>query len=346
MKAKRFLAVLAGAVLVILAVFTVGKVSRPVEAQLPGQIELPCPSGLNPLPYVGQLANGSTGKYRQPLCMDPYTGKIFIAADAIYQNQSDPGYTTPTGYNRVPVVAVGTTGSPIAFQTAVFSGSTTVTGIGPGTAGQPFLSNGAGANPSYQALPASSLPATTGNCTGNNFAQGLNAGGTPACSPAVIPLNISTTAVSVTNTTTETTLYTFSVPAGTLSTAGMLRLTLLGQITSSAGPPTTTMRYKYGTGVAATAAETTIASTTNGNVYIQYELAATGATNSQLIEAEGRMVNPANGAQAGTNTWLNANTTAAVDSTAAQAVAVTVQFGALDAGTTLTIRYAILERVN
>ncbi len=31
-------------------------------------------------------------------------------------------------------------------------------------------------------IPAADLPATTSNCTGSNFAQGLNAGGTPICS--------------------------------------------------------------------------------------------------------------------------------------------------------------------
>jgi len=33
-------------------------------------------------------------------------------------------------------------------------------------------------------LPAANLGATSSNCTGNNFAQGLNAGGTPICAGA------------------------------------------------------------------------------------------------------------------------------------------------------------------
>ncbi|MGH6681224.1 MAG: hypothetical protein ACREDL_20365 [Bradyrhizobium sp.] len=63
-------------------------------------------------------------------------------------------YSTSThtfGCNSVAGTGtVTTTGTPAANQTAVLSGSTAITGVGPGSVGQSLVSNGSGSNPSYQ----------------------------------------------------------------------------------------------------------------------------------------------------------------------------------------------------
>ena len=48
----------------------------------------------------------------------------------------------------------GITGSGAQYQTVVWASSSTVTGVGPGTSGQCYMSNGASANPSFQTCPS------------------------------------------------------------------------------------------------------------------------------------------------------------------------------------------------
>jgi fibronectin-binding autotransporter adhesin len=52
-------------------------------------------------------------------------------------------------------------GTPTQYQTAVFPNATSVEGVGPGTSGQCFMSNGAGAYPSYQTCPSGGLSGMT-----------------------------------------------------------------------------------------------------------------------------------------------------------------------------------------
>ena len=61
--------------------------------------------------------------------------------------RGDNTWATPAGAGNV-----STTGSPFQYQTTVFSGGTTVTGIGPGTTGYPLVSGGASAYPSFTQL--------------------------------------------------------------------------------------------------------------------------------------------------------------------------------------------------
>lgn len=93
-------------------------------------------------PFVGSGASHAPG-----LVPDPGS----TAGTARFLNENGT-WQTPSGAGNV-----STSGSPAQFQTAVFASGTTILGIAPGTAGLPFLSNGASANPSYQALPLASL---------------------------------------------------------------------------------------------------------------------------------------------------------------------------------------------
>lgn len=129
-------------------------------------------------------------------------------------------------------------------------------------------------------------------------------------------LAIDTTAVTVTASTTETTLFTVSIPGGTLGTNNAIYYRFHGthDTTGGAGSTEGTFRVKYG--------GTTIATFTSGgsaaevDVIIEGSVIAHNATNAQKAEA----VSFAN---------LSLNTrelsTAAVDSTVAQDLVITVQ---------------------
>ncbi len=72
-----------------------------------------------------------------------------------------------------------TQSSSAQYQTAAFTTATNITGIGPGTSGQCYMSNGASANPSFQTCPGSS-GGTTMNVNGSAVAATLNLGNLPA----------------------------------------------------------------------------------------------------------------------------------------------------------------------
>lgn len=71
-----------------------------------------------------------------------------------------------------------TQSSSAQYQTAVFTTATNITGIGPGTSGQCYMSNGASSNPSFQTCPGSS-GGTTMNVNGGAVAGTLNLGNLP-----------------------------------------------------------------------------------------------------------------------------------------------------------------------
>lgn len=62
----------------------------------------------------------------------------------------------------------------------------------------------------------------------------------------IIPLARSVTDVDVTNTTTETNMFTYTVPAGLLGTNRILRLSLLGTYVANSVTPTMSFRVYYG----------------------------------------------------------------------------------------------------
>ncbi len=129
-----------------------------------------------------------------------------------------------------------------------------------------------------------------------------------------ISLDTVTTAVAVSGVTSEQTLYTFSVPGGTLSTANMLRLRIWG--TQIDGNTTGNVyRIKYG-GTTMLTITTTTVFLTAATFRIDVVLNANAATNAQRMLAlvEGFTI-------VGTPTLG----TAAEDSTAAKSLAVTVQ---------------------
>ena len=157
------------------------------------------------------------------------------------------------------------------------------------------------------------------------------------------------------NTTTETTLYTYSVSGGTLSTSNTLRLTLRGKFTNQDSGSTMTLRIKYG---ATTLASLAIFDGATGplNWKLDIELSGDAATNAQIVHAVGVLdatTPPPEETATGWSGTSSSNVaikrgTSVIDSTAAQNVVVTGQWNNINAGATANIimEYAMLEKLS
>jgi hypothetical protein len=170
-------------------------------------------------------------------------------------------------------------------------------------------------------------------------------------------LNKVTTNTSIPDTTTaETTLYSFTIPGGTLGTNNTVRLTLRGTVSISDGYYPIRMRIKYG---ATTLATETILGTSDWPAAWQLvvELSGDGAANSQLMHAVGMIRNLSavpEGEQAvqwGSNRGEAIRVmrgTSAIDSNTAQSLLVTGQwmYYPAGAGQSITVEYAMLEKLS
>lgn len=144
---------------------------------------------------------------------------------------------------------------------------------------------------------------------------------------ALVQLDASTSTVQVVNTTTETTIYTFTVAANKLGTDKMIMVKVLGDAKNNRGANSElTLRLKYGTTTLASAVVDYVDSATTFEWSRQLVVAAKGATNVQR------------GAVFGMGTTTTAG---AEDSTGALALTVTVQWEFADANTEFNKYYAI-----
>ena len=161
----------------------------------------------------------------------------------------------------------------------------------------------------------------------------------PVTTTTVI-LDASVQAVTVGNTTNETTLYTFST-ANTLGTANALKLTLINTYLHNASG-TLAIKLKYGsTTVATIAALSSNNSATTTGLKIEAFLVAQGATNSQF----GLIMGLAGIQAYSESNPYSAQGTAAEDSTGALNLVITAQWSSANASLTLTTKYAILEKI-
>ena len=149
---------------------------------------------------------------------------------------------------------------------------------------------------------------------------------------AATTLDRDTSVNEVVSSVTETTVYTFSVPANTLGTNKALRITVLGDyLNNSGGVSNLAIKLKYGATTALSYSEPSIAaSATRRPVKFEAILAALGATGAQVAYGEIRR-----GSTAGVTGNVNfddstsftsgINTGVAEDSTGALTLSVTVQ---------------------
>ena len=159
------------------------------------------------------------------------------------------------------------------------------------------------------------------------------------------------TPTTVVNTTTETALASFTVPAGTLGANGALRVRLLGRLLNNSGSdsaPILNITYG-GTSIYKCALGAIASSASNHAVDIDIVLGGANATNSQVLAGRVNISSPtAPTTGYGSLSVLATNTTGAnssvygtcaVDSTTNQTLTITVKHAAANASLSMTAAY-------
>lgn len=182
------------------------------------------------------------------------------------------------------------------------------------------------------------------------------AGGVPTWAPGIVPLHVVTGLADVSDTVDETTVYTTSVPANTLGTTGLLRLTIGGDYLANFGTPTLRVRVKFGG--AAIYDDTTAAFSTSATRrpwHAIIHLANRNATNVQTMFGQFWMNAVGTGAVQGLGPIDGTPTVLgiigsdpidiATDTTQDQLFAVTVQHSVANANVSFRRKYAALELI-
>lgn len=169
---------------------------------------------------------------------------------------------------------------------------------------------------------------------------------------AAIVLDAPTGTIDVVNTTTETDLYNFSVPAGTFGTNGGLRLHLLmDYLNNTGGNRSTTIRGYLGSTLIFTFTDAMGASADRAAMMVELWIFAKGATNSQIGMGRFMKNDPGSiasgGGTAGTTRELEiaGNNAMAEDTTGARTLRVTWAHSAADANLSVRRLTARLEPI-
>lgn len=208
----------------------------------------------------------------------------------------------------------------------LYRGAASWARLAAGTSGQFLKTNGSGANPEW----------ATGSGTTN----------------PVRVLDRDVVEASVVNTTTETTVYSFSVPGGTLGSTKHLRLTAFGEYRNQSGGGDTSLRTKVAYGATNLLDDTSANITNSGSrrmFTLRMEIAARNATDAQISSGEiliGAAGTTSGGQPAAPNTGYPkyaAHHTLAEDSTAAKTLAITVQHGGANVDIEFRMFTVVLE---
>lgn len=163
-----------------------------------------------------------------------------------------------------------------------------------------------------------------------------------AASTGANVLNRVTATTDVVNTVAETTLYTFTVPGGSLSTNKVLRLIVIGDVLyNNVNTDTATLRVKYGatTVLNSGAVDLGALQATRANYQFTVWLQGMGATNSQrgffgAADEDGSTAHPIRSFVTGT---------AAEDSTVNKDLVITIQWSAASVNNSYRLLAATLE---
>lgn len=158
-------------------------------------------------------------------------------------------------------------------------------------------------------------------------------------------IDVNTTEVQITNSSTETTLFSVSIPGGTLGTNNAIKFRLNIEDFDKGGR-TLTFNMKYGSTTVATMV-TDGDVFTNGAGYLEGYLVADGATNVQKASFHSRILNGGGGTGTAQAVFeFSDNGVAAEDSTGALALTVTGKFNTADSGDRITAEFWIVEKIS
>ena len=160
---------------------------------------------------------------------------------------------------------------------------------------------------------------------------------------SLIKRYLTTTAVTVTNTVTETNLFSYTLPGGILGTNGGVKILMrISKIESVAGSAYCIIRLKYGTTVIATSGNAAPLIGDNGGGFMTAVIYASGASNTQLGHYE-MEIGPIQVNGSANKARYTATGTGAVDSTLDTAITVTVEWSVANASNTVTMTSALVE---
>ena len=169
--------------------------------------------------------------------------------------------------------------------------------------------------------------------------------------PVVLDRDVTSTTVS--NTGAETSVYSFSVPGGTLGTNRMIRITLLGYYANtSAGAVTFQVRVKYGATLIGLVSSASIASDADNRIFtVKTDLSALNATNAQTAVTAYLMGAADTGSTGGGSDAtlldhkISMHNAIAEDSTLAKTLEVTVQHGSAALTITAVVQVVQVELI-
>lgn len=196
------------------------------------------------------------------------------------------------------------------------------------------IKDAAAATPSLRTLGTGATQAAAGNHTHATTGSSV--------------LDRDQTATTVSNTTTETSVYSYSVPGGTLSTNRKLRLTILGRFLNNTGAGANVdWRAKAGGATLCTIDPASPgASASQKAVKLVFEIENVAATNVQRATLHGVIgtagPTDTSGGPGGGGSMIATNT-GAVDTTAAWTLEVTAQMSAASANLQFIADTAVLE---
>jgi hypothetical protein len=150
---------------------------------------------------------------------------------------------------------------------------------------------------------------------------------------------VSTETTVIQSSTSEETLWSYSVPANTIGSDGVLTGRIWSVGLFNGGASTATIRFKYGSTTLATLVKSYGGSATERNFDVEFEIKGDGSTSSQEGFARARDI--AVGTSTNANTVSNYGT-ASEDSTGALTLSITAQSNVSSANISLIRKTAIL----
>jgi hypothetical protein len=164
-------------------------------------------------------------------------------------------------------------------------------------------------------------------------------------------LNASTTGTTVTNSTTETNLYSYTIPANTLGTSNLLKFKLNvtdfdNDYSNSGGGENNVIKVYYGATAIATFTIAAVNDVTYGkdmSGWINCYVLASGTTNSQSSVCTIDFLRNGIDAVGTSNVRLSETGTASIDSTSAQLFRVTATLGSTNDNYSIATGFGLLE---